>query len=320
MSQTTAINQIEPGALLTTNIYDARSRTLLREGVKLDEKMLDLLKGSGREYVEVDSSTPSTIAKCEVCQSAISLQLPSEKDSIAATWICRECDSIYFGLARSATLAPVDVLLQPTKSISLPEHLERYFKESWTPTEEGAEKRAHERHTVTLPITVVPLDSTFRIMGESIELESQDVSLGGVCLKHVQELGCPYLYVEFSINEERVRRLAQVVRTRRHGAAFEIGCKFLGTVEGHATSPKPICSVPECSNVAACEVFRQNIDPTGELVCEPDDSCSYLCRKHISENERHAKGDRGLKGRVTYPFTNQRKLMGFSIYMPLKEK
>lgn len=320
MSQTTAINQISPGASLTTSIYDARSRTLLREGARLDEMMLALLKDGGREYVEIDTASPSTIAKCEVCQSPISLQLPSDKGSVAATWVCRECDSVYFGLSRSATLAPVDVLLQPMRSVSLPASVEELFKQAWSANEEGSEKRAHERHAATIPITVVPLDNTFRIMGEAIELESQDISLGGVCLKHIENLSCPYLYLEFSINEQRIRRIAQVVRTRSHGEAFEIGCKFLGHVEAHATEPKPICSVSGCRNVAACEVFRQNMDlPAGECRCDRDDSCPYLCRKHITENERLAKGVREQKGRVIYPYTNQRKLMGFSVYMPLKD-
>lgn len=319
MGQTTSISQVFPGAILSTNIYDVDSKVLLREGAKLNEKMLGLLKERGREYVEVQTEGPSTVKRCEVCQNAISLQLPRANDTTAATWACQDCDSVYFGLARSANLIPVDVLLKPTRSVSLSGHIAISFSESWNASEEGSERREHERQIITLPITVVPLDHTFRVMGESIELETQDVSRGGVCLKHIEKLGCPFLYLELQIDGRRVRRLAEIVRTRKCGAAFEIGCKFLCSVEGHSSEPKPICSAPNCRKLASCEVFRQDIClQDGEIICERDDSCPYLCRAHMIHNERFASGTRKPRGLVSYPFTNQQALQGYSIYTPLK--
>ena len=321
MSQIKSINQVVPGEVLTTSIYDADSKLLLREGVRLDEMMLGLIKRSGREYVDIATKAPCTLSQCKVCQSAISLQLPTASFSVAATWVCRECDSIYFGMARSSTLAPVDVMLKPMRSVSLPPHIDLIFKQSWRPNEKGSENRAHERQIVTLPITVVPLDESFRVVGESIELETQDISPGGVCLKHVENLDCSNLYLEFPIQGQRVRRIAEIVRTRKHGEAFEIGCKFLCPVEEHSMELKPICSVSDCRKVAVCKVFRQDFDIAGgEPICDPDDSCPYLCREHLTENEQQAKGIRNLRGLVTYPHTNKLKLKGVSIYMPLKQK
>jgi hypothetical protein len=48
-----------------------------------------------------------------------------------------------------------------------------------------------------------------------------------------------------------------------------------------------------------------------------DETCPYLCLEHAADNERHARGERGVHGRVAYPHTNRQGEPGFSIYLDL---
>ena len=78
------------------------------------------------------------------------------------------------------------------------------------------------------------------------------------------------------------------------------------------------CSVEGCPNMAGYEVRLYDFDPEeGALWFEPDESCPYLCLEHALDNERGARGERGLHVLVSYPHTNRERRHGVSIYLDL---
>lgn len=83
---------------------------------------------------------------------------------------------------------------------------------------------------------------------------------------------------------------------------------------------KPKCSVTSCSSDAICEVILFDVyTHDGTVFFEQDSTCPYLCADHILENEKEAKGERKPRGVVHYPYTNQHRAQGFTIYKPLKQ-
>ena len=79
------------------------------------------------------------------------------------------------------------------------------------------------------------------------------------------------------------------------------------------------CSVPGCPNLAAYEVVHYDFDVAeGALVYEPDDGCPTICVEHAIDNERRAVGDRRPGGLVEYPYTNQSRTRGLTVYRRLQ--
>jgi restriction endonuclease Mrr len=82
------------------------------------------------------------------------------------------------------------------------------------------------------------------------------------------------------------------------------------------------CCVHDCSNPADFEVYLWDyydyIDG-GQEFFEQDYTCPFLCRPHMQENEKRAKGKRIPRGYVEYPFTNQHEAQGFTKYQPIEE-
>jgi hypothetical protein len=78
------------------------------------------------------------------------------------------------------------------------------------------------------------------------------------------------------------------------------------------------CSVEGCPSLAAYEVRLYGFDSDeGAVRFERDETCSYLCVEHAVDNERGARGERGMHALVTYPHTNRDRRHGVSIYLDL---
>lgn len=79
------------------------------------------------------------------------------------------------------------------------------------------------------------------------------------------------------------------------------------------------CAVPGCDADAHVEVRLYSVvfGARGGVLDEQDFTCPYLCRAHLEENEKGAKGVRQPGGHVRYPYTNRREIEGFSIYREL---
>jgi len=327
MFETLAVSDLTVGAVLAESIYDAQSKLLLRKGAEITESMIDLLKRRGRTFVKIEAQPRERIKSeqsdqtdtCPTCGKRVGLKRPTESDLPVSTWVCKGCQGIYFGTDRSAhsDLIPVDVMLTPEKEVRLAPEVDFAFEQSMPAGDDHNERRRHKRYLARLPATVVPLDEHFRIDGVPVQLTTHDISLGGVCLKHMAPLEHEYLYVDFKLSQRRrVRMLAEVVRQIERGKAYEIGCKYISRVLRHAADR--MCSVVGCNEVAACEVIQVNVHvPEGKIFYYHDETCPYLCCDHVVENEFAAKGRREPRNTVRYPYSNQNTQQGFSIYTPL---
>jgi len=78
------------------------------------------------------------------------------------------------------------------------------------------------------------------------------------------------------------------------------------------------CSVDGCPSLAMYEVRHYDFDPAeGAVRFERDESCPYLCLEHALDNERGARGGRGLHALVAYPHTDREGRRGVSVYLDL---
>jgi hypothetical protein len=84
------------------------------------------------------------------------------------------------------------------------------------------------------------------------------------------------------------------------------------------------CSVNGCEREATVKVILYDVYPYldgADIFFEQDSTCPFLCTVHVTANEKSAKGVRKSRGFVEYPFSNQERAQGFTIYFPLnKEK
>lgn len=294
---------------------------LQREGVRLNESTLALLLRIGRrEGDEQRSGRASDEApkRC-TCKGSVVRKLPEDVCQPAKTWVCEGCGAVYFGKQQSqaAGAFPADFALTPSQDVTLPPAVDRAFDLSWERKQAGSERRLHPRYKVTLPAVVVPLDKRLTIVDDPVRLRTLDISKGGLCLKHITCVELPFLYVDFRMADRpRVRMLAEVVRCLEREGAYEIGCKFVSRVAAHRTYR--LCAVADCHQAAACEVIHVDVSvPGGRVVYKTDETCPYLCNRHVAENELRAHGTRKPQGMVCYPHTNRQHEQGFSIYRPL---
>jgi hypothetical protein len=78
------------------------------------------------------------------------------------------------------------------------------------------------------------------------------------------------------------------------------------------------CAVEGCKNPACVEVILYDVYPLEKHVFfERDFTCPLLCSSHMVENEQKAHGTREPRGTVSYPYSNQDRAQGFTIYRPL---
>ncbi len=73
------------------------------------------------------------------------------------------------------------------------------------------------------------------------------------------------------------------------------------------------CSAPHCGEVAAVEVRLYDVY-ADRVFDEQDRTCPFLCAKHLMDNEARAEGERKPRGVVNYPYSNQERAQGFTIY------
>lgn len=300
---------------------DSEEGWLQREGVRLNETTLALLLRIGQrenDQKRSDNASGDTPKQC-TCKGSVVRKLPKDVCQPAKTWVCEACGAVYFGKMQSPAggAFPADVALTPSQDVTLPPEVDRAFDLSWERKQAGAERRLHPRYKVTLPAVVVPLDKRLTIVGDPVRLRTLDISKGGLCLKHITSVERPFLYVDFRMaNRPRVRMLAEIVRCLEREGAYEIGCKFVSRVAAHRTYQ--LCSVADCSEAASCEVIHVDVTlPGGRVVYKTDETCPYLCSRHVAENELRAHGSRKPQGMVCYPHTNRQNEHGFSIYRPL---
>jgi hypothetical protein len=79
------------------------------------------------------------------------------------------------------------------------------------------------------------------------------------------------------------------------------------------------CSVPKCKTEAVAEVRLYDVYRDGTIFDEQDFTCPFICASHIWQNEGGMAGERNLRGISSYPFTNQHRAQGFTIYRALAD-
>src|SRR6266705_3263207 len=62
----------------------------------------------------------------------------------------------------------------------------------------GPERRMHLRYPITLPVKVTPLTDELEPCGEPFIAVTRDVSVGGLCLYHIQPVKAHYLQLELT--------------------------------------------------------------------------------------------------------------------------
>jgi hypothetical protein len=83
------------------------------------------------------------------------------------------------------------------------------------------------------------------------------------------------------------------------------------------TMTRQDCSVTGCGDAAAVEVRLYDVYPDGTLFDERDNTCPFLCSRHLVENENGANGVRKPRGIMRYPHSNRHFAQGFTIYRRL---
>jgi hypothetical protein len=186
------------------------------------------------------------IELCSGCGASIALVAPNE-NSTASPWKCRACGATYLacGQRRSGALfqggvRPAfymdvieDAALRPTSQLSELsaedlDQLQRCLPENRAT---GPNARSSQRHQVATPISLLPLESDFRIAGPIVAASTLDVSCGGLALLSRVPLAAAYLAIEFLNSGARMPAL--ILRPSRcipRGSAFAIAGDFLSRI------------------------------------------------------------------------------------------
>jgi hypothetical protein len=186
---------------------------------------------------------PLAIDQCSSCGKIIGLHPPAP-NSKAGAWICKTCGAVYFGSDEEGTeacgverrelgldnpfIAPVEIKAGGAASSVPPGNVQRLLRSLVTHEFDGPERRAHKRHPVSVPVTVLPLAADFRIDGEPIQMTTANISLGGVALIHTRFIDAPYLALDFTVaGVELLQVVLKVLRVRSVGPVYEIGGQFI---------------------------------------------------------------------------------------------
>jgi hypothetical protein len=256
-----SVNRLRIGDVLAHQIYDPDGRLLLRSGAVLDDKRIASLRRFsiravyilseaqaedwGRNFHDFCDPYPRQRKSSIVCCGHAGLDMPT-RDRPCSSWLCHRCGCIYFGVARGAdqptveqawiSTAAFDIPIGPVEVIEVPPRVKRMLD---TPTSNaGIERRRHRRFPISMSAVVAPVDASFRIAGEAVQLETRDVSQGGISFRHRRAPSTPYLYIVMALDAgSPLRMVANVVRVRRIGSTFDVGCQWYSRVVSHSVAP-----------------------------------------------------------------------------------
>jgi PilZ domain len=94
----------------------------------------------------------------------------------------------------------------------------------------GAERRNSLRYPITMPVKSTPLDERQRPTEESFLGVTRDISIGGLCMYHLNAVSARFLQLELtSHSDEQLHVVLEVVRCRQTGPFFEIAGRFVGS-------------------------------------------------------------------------------------------
>jgi hypothetical protein len=94
-----------------------------------------------------------------------------------------------------------------------------------------SERRVNLRYPVTIPVKATPLDDRQFPNGEPFLGVTRDISVGGLCMYHLEAVASRYLQLELAssgASKEHLQVVLEVVRCRQTGPLYEIGGRFVG--------------------------------------------------------------------------------------------
>jgi hypothetical protein len=93
----------------------------------------------------------------------------------------------------------------------------------------GPERRLSLRYPITMPVKATPLDDKQQATEESFLAVTRDISIGGLCMYHLQPVNARFLELELTNHSgEHLDVVMDVVRCRQTGPFFEIAGRFVG--------------------------------------------------------------------------------------------
>jgi PilZ domain len=119
------------------------------------------------------------------------------------------------------------------KPLSPPERVANFIRrvirgEKFYP---GAERRINLRYPVTMPVRATPVNEDHVVDGEPFLGVTRDISVGGLCMYHLDRVSSPYLQIELTHHhdsKDELKVVMEVVRCRKTGPLYEIAGRFVG--------------------------------------------------------------------------------------------
>jgi hypothetical protein len=95
----------------------------------------------------------------------------------------------------------------------------------------GPERRQSLRYPITMPVKATALNDEQRPSGEAFLAVTRDISVGGLCMYHLQPVTARFLQLEITSHssDEELHVVMEVVRCRQTGPFFEIAGRFVGS-------------------------------------------------------------------------------------------
>jgi hypothetical protein len=260
------LEEIAPGSVLATSLFDGQRTPLLEKGAELDAAQIETLRGQGVKEVVVEWPTLRAPIESAINASALDAQRLEAADVLghtncngcggwhafhpptpkanAQSWYCQACGAVvyckfdpdnfadYSGIgllaAEDGLIANFGDAPEETVDSTPPEHLQRLVRMLTAREFKGVERRRYKRYAAVAPVVAVPLGEDFRVTGKPIRMTTTNVSHDGIGLIHTQYLRAPYYALDFSIAGLELRQaIVKLLRVRGLGPVYESGGRFV---------------------------------------------------------------------------------------------
>jgi len=196
---------------------------------------------------EENTSADRRIAACDFCQSKISLCWPS-RDRPAGLWRCRSCRSLYLaranerdgsifrgGVSEASDADPFgrEFLRFPPQVATISNADLMVLNHVSNPVaDDGSGDRRVTRHSLRVPITIVPLTDNLRIAGPASPAYTIDLSRSGISLIHRSPIADSLLAVDFApAGLPTISVILQALRCSRVGEGYTLSGRLLCRAE-----------------------------------------------------------------------------------------
>ncbi|MCA9234278.1 MAG: hypothetical protein KDA44_02345 [Planctomycetales bacterium] len=260
-----AVNDLQVGDRLCESVYAHDGKLLLAAGTQLEAPLRQHLAAKRVACVLVERDAPlefNAVAHCAGCGAGLALRPPSST-AMAGLWTCCGCGSIYVAAfdpgCTGLHCGPERVYcdrsacnhMAATHQYSMsPEEFEaaRLLSGPMCATAEslyaGRERRGSKRRPLDAEVELLPLDRTYRVVGELISARTRNVSFSGASVVAPRGRRWPAFVVDFTrAGLPQLRLVMQVVHeTPSDDESRVIGGRYCGRLDdsvGDLHSLKP---------------------------------------------------------------------------------